>query len=139
YVVYHRYVYFHDHPIFEYRLEQYRNIIVYEPLSPLLFSGTVLDTISWGKETASKDEVIQAAKDAQIHELIMGLPQQYETAISQRGVNLSGGQKQRISIARALVRNPKILMFDDSTSALDLATESRLLDAIDHYECTTLI
>src|SRR5699024_12699438 len=93
----------------------------------------------WGKETASKDEVIQAAKDAQIHELIMGLPQQYETAISQRGVNLSGGQKQRITIARALVRNPKILMFDDSTRALDLATETRLLDAIDHYECTTLI
>jgi len=132
-------VYIDDHPISDYRLDQLRNSIGYVPQSPLLFSGTVLDNISWGKETASKDEIIQAAKDAQIHELIMGLPQQYETAISQRGVNLSGGQKQRISIARALVRNPKILMFDDSTSALDLATESRLLDAIDHYECTTLI
>ena len=132
-------IYIDDQPISEYRLEQLRNSIGYVPQSPLLFSGTVLDNISWGKETASKAEIIQAAKDAQIHELIMGLPHQYETAISQRGVNLSGGQKQRISIARALVRNPKILMFDDSTSALDLATESRLLDAIDHYQCTTLI
>jgi len=128
-----------DQPISEYRLDQLRNSIGYVPQNPLLFSGTVSENISWGKETASKEEIIQAAKDAQIHDLIMGLPHQYETVISQRGVNLSGGQKQRVSIARALVRNPKILMFDDSTSALDLATESRLLDAIDHYECTTLI
>jgi len=132
-------IYIDDQSISEYRLDQLRNSIGYVPQSPLLFSGTVLDNISWGKETASKDEVIQAAKDAQIHELIMSLPHQYETAISQRGVNLSGGQKQRISIARALIRNPKVLMLDDSTSALDLATESRLLDAIEHYECTTLI
>ena len=139
YDIHHGKIYIDDQLISEYQLDQLRNSIGYVPQSPLLFSGTVLDNISWGKETASKDEVIQAAKDAQIHELIMGLPYQYETAISQRGVNLSGGQKQRISIARALVRNPKILMLDDSTSALDLATESRLLDAIDHYKCTTLI
>lgn len=132
-------IYIDDKPITEYRLDQLRNSIGYVPQSPLLFSGTVLENISWGKETATKDEIIQAAKDAQIHDLIMGLPNQYETVISQRGVNLSGGQKQRVSIARALVRNPKILMLDDSTSALDLATESRLLDAIDHYDCTTLM
>jgi ATP-binding cassette subfamily B protein len=128
-----------ERPISDYRLDQLRNSIGYVPQSPLLFSGTILENISWGKKTATQAEIIQAAKDAQIHELIMDLPNQYETVVSQRGVNLSGGQKQRVSIARALVRKPKILMFDDSTSALDLATESRLLDAISHYDCTTLI
>src|SRR5690625_7736571 len=69
----------------------------------------------------------------------MNLQKKYDTNISQRGVNLSGGQQQRISIARALIRNPKILMFDDSTSALDVATESRLLDALDKYDSSKLI
>src|SRR5690625_5769938 len=92
-----------------------------------------------GKEDATDAEVEQAAKDAQIHELILRLPKQYDTLISQRGVNLSGGQKQRISIARALIRKPEILMLDDSTSALDLTTESRLLDAIQDDDCTLLI
>src|SRR5699024_1881147 len=84
-------------------------------------------------------EITQAAKDAQIHETIMTLSRQYDTKVGQKGVNLSGGQKQRISIARALIRKPKILMLDDSTSALDLATESKLLEAISGYHCTTLI
>src|SRR5690625_7995559 len=69
----------------------------------------------------------------------MNLPKKYYTNISLRGVNLSGAQQKRISIARALIRNPKILMFDDSTSALDLATESRLLDALDKYDSSKLI
>src|SRR5699024_1126806 len=85
------------------------------------------------------DEITQAAKDAQIHDTIMTLSEQYDTKVGQKGVNLSGGQKQRISIARALIRRPKILMLDDSTSALDLATESRLLEAISGYHCSTLM
>ncbi|WP_106497941.1 ABC transporter ATP-binding protein [Lentibacillus sp. Marseille-P4043] len=128
-----------DHPISSYTTENLRRGIGYVPQNPLLFSGTIFENIAWGKENATPQEVEQAAKDAQIHETIMGLPHQYKTKIGQKGVNLSGGQKQRISIARALIRRPKILMLDDSTSALDLATESHLLEAIEHYDCTTLI
>src|SRR5699024_6629172 len=110
----------------------------YVPQNPLLFTGTIFDNIIWGKEHAEYDEVIQAAKDAQIHDTIINLPDGYETRVGQKGVNLSGGQKQRISIARALIRKPKILMLDDSTSALDLATESRLLDVIQKNDCSLL-
>ncbi len=132
-------IYIDDEPITSYTLEQLRRSIGYVPQNPLLFTGSVTDNIAWGKEQASQEDVFQAARDAQIHDTIMDLPDQYDTKIGQKGVNLSGGQKQRISIARALIRRPKILMLDDSTSALDLATESRLLDAIQHDDCTTLI
>src|SRR5690625_3903356 len=83
--------------------------------------------------------MVAAAQAAQIHDVIMKLPHGYDTEVSQRGVNLSGGQKQRLSIARALIRKPTILMLDDCTSALDYATEARLLEAIATYDCTTLI
>ncbi|WP_042150351.1 ABC transporter ATP-binding protein [Paucisalibacillus sp. EB02] len=119
-----------DKPISSYKLETLRRSIGYVPQSPLLFSGPIIENISWGKDDATKEEILKAAKDAQIHDTIMELPNQYQTQIGQKGVNLSGGQKQRISIARALIRKPKILMLDDSTSALDLETESKLLDAI---------
>src|SRR5699024_5062131 len=102
-------------------------------------TGYIKDNMRWGKEQATLKEIRQAARDAQIHDTIMALPDGYDTRVGQRGVNLSGGQKQRISIARALIRQPKILMLDDSTSALDLATESRLLQAIQPYNCTTLM
>lgn len=128
-----------DKPITSYRLDILRKSIGYVPQSPLLFSGPIKDNISWGKDNATEDEIIKAAKNAQIHDTIMELPNQYETQIGQKGVNLSGGQKQRISIARALIRKPKILMLDDSTSALDLATEARLLDAIQDDLNTLLI
>jgi len=132
-------IYIDGQPISAYSNEGLRKSIGYVPQNPLLFTGTIKDNIAWGKNKATKNEIIQAAKDAQIHDTIMDLPDHYETRVGQKGVNLSGGQKQRISIARALVRNPKILMLDDSTSALDLATESRLLQAIQKYECTTLM
>ncbi|AXI08812.1 ABC transporter ATP-binding protein [Oceanobacillus zhaokaii] len=128
-----------DQPITTYQLDQLRGSIGYVPQSPLLFTGSIKDNIAWGKTNATKEEVIQAAKDAQIHETIMDLQDQYDTKVGQKGVNLSGGQKQRISIARAFVRKPRILMLDDSTSALDLATEAKLLKAIQTYQCTTLI
>ncbi|MGC4378673.1 ABC transporter ATP-binding protein [Fictibacillus sp. Mic-4] len=121
------------------KLDSLRKQIGYVPQEALLFTGTIRENIAWGKEGAAMEEIIKAAKNAQIHETICKLPDQYETIIGQKGVNLSGGQKQRISIARALVRNPKILLLDDSTSALDLKTEARLLACLKNYTCTTFI
>src|SRR5699024_10287000 len=132
-------IFIDDRPAKEYSFIVLRNSIGYVPQSPLLFSGTIRDNIAWGKDHATDEEIIQAAMDAQIHETIMGLPNEYETRVGQKGVNLSGGQKQRISIARALIRKPKFLMLDDSTSALDLATEARLLKAIEKYHCTMMM
>lgn len=132
-------IFLDDELLTNYKLDELRRSIGYVPQNPLLFSGSIAENIAWGKDNATEQEVVQAAKDAQIHHLVMGLPEQYDTNISQRGVNLSGGQKQRMSIARALIRRPKMLMFDDSTSALDLSTESHLLDALDHYDCTILM
>ncbi|KMJ57545.1 ABC transporter ATP-binding protein [Bacillus sp. LL01] len=120
-------------------LKRLRKQIGYVPQEALLFSGSVKDNIAWGKEDATLEEIIQVAKDAQIHDTIDRLPKKYETVLGQKGVNLSGGQKQRLSIARALVRKPKILMLDDSTSALDLKTEAKLLAAIKKYHCTIFI
>ncbi|WP_409273553.1 ABC transporter ATP-binding protein [Neobacillus sp. SCS-31] len=121
------------------KLETLRRQIGYVPQDVLLFTGTVAENISWGKENATEQEITEAAVNAQIHESIENFPEGYQSRIGQKGVNLSGGQKQRISIARALVRKPKILLLDDSTSALDLKTEASLLKALKQYKCTTLI
>ncbi|MCK1994083.1 ABC transporter ATP-binding protein [Peribacillus muralis] len=120
-------------------LDSLRKRIGYVPQEALLFSGTIKNNIAWGKEGATDEEIKAAAMHAQVHETVMKLPKQYETLLGQKGVNLSGGQKQRLSIARALVRKPKILLLDDSTSALDLKTESKLLSALKSYTCTTII
>jgi ATP-binding cassette, subfamily B, multidrug efflux pump len=100
------------------------------PQETVLFSGTVRDNIRYGKPGASDEEVIAAAKAAQAHNFILELPQGYDTHIEERGVNLSGGQKQRIAIARAIILNPKILILDDSTSSVDVETETKIQDAL---------
>ncbi|WP_458125478.1 ABC transporter ATP-binding protein [Paenibacillus sp. Z3-2] len=120
-------------------LSMLRGSIGYVPQEVILFTGSVRENIAWGREDATLEEIVQAAKRAQIHETIENLPNGYDTLLGQRGVNLSGGQKQRLSIARALVRRPRILILDDSTSALDVATEGRLLDALEELSCTTFI
>lgn len=105
-----------------------------------LFSGTIANNIRWGNDDASDEEVIRAAKIAQADEFIMGFNNDYETMVSEKGASLSGGQKQRVSIARAIVRRPEILIFDDSTSALDLGTEARLQKALrENLDDTTVI
>ncbi len=91
-----------------------------------LYSGTIEENIKWGKNNATKEEVIEASKIAQAHDFISGFNDGYDTIVAEKGASLSGGQKQRISIARALIRKPEILIFDDSTSALDLKTEADL-------------
>ncbi len=118
---------------------QLRASIGYVPQEMLLFSGTVRDNIAWGREEATMEEVRAAARQAQIADTIESLPQGYETLLGQRGINLSGGQKQRLMIARALVRKPAILILDDSTSALDVRTESALLEALKELSCTTFM
>ncbi|MCX6066230.1 MAG: ABC transporter ATP-binding protein, partial [Chloroflexi bacterium] len=100
------------------------------PQETILFSGTVRDNIRYGLPTASDEEVIAAAKAAQAHDFIQELSKGYETHVEERGTNLSGGQKQRIAIARALVTRPKILIFDDSTSSVDVETETKIQDAL---------
>ncbi|MDQ8738435.1 ABC transporter ATP-binding protein [Paenibacillus sp. LHD-38] len=121
------------------KLEQLRKQIGYVPQEIMLFTGTVEENIRWGKENATLEEIMEAAKLAQIHDTIMKLPEQYDTIVGQKGVNLSGGQKQRLTIARALVRKPVILLLDDSTSALDVKTESALLQALKQIKCTTFL
>ncbi|KIY20776.1 ABC transporter ATP-binding protein [Mesobacillus subterraneus] len=123
----------------ELKLRSLREAIGYVPQESLLFTGSIKENLAWGKQNATEEELIEAAKDAQIHETIEKLPNQYDTLLGQKGVNLSGGQKQRLSIARALIKKPKILLLDDSTSALDLKTEAKLLLAIRNYDCTTVI
>lgn len=96
-----------------------------------LFVGTVFDNIRYGRPDASREEVIQAAKDANAHEFIMGLPNGYDTDIGQRGIKLSGGQKQRLSIARVFLKNPPILIFDEATSALDNESEKVVQESLE--------
>ena len=96
----------------------------------VLFSGTVRDNIRFGKPGASEEEVRAAARAAEAHDFIAALPRGYDTEVGQRGVNLSGGQKQRIAIARALLVKPRILVLDDSTSAVDVETEARIQEQL---------
>jgi ATP-binding cassette subfamily B protein len=100
------------------------------PQETILFSGTVRDNIRYGRPEASEEEVVAAARAAQAHDFIASLPNGYDTRIEERGVNLSGGQKQRIAIARALLLRPAVLILDDSTSSVDVETETKIQDAM---------
>jgi len=96
-----------------------------------LFAGTILDNIRYGRPSATMEEVIEAAKMAEIHDDIMAMPDGYETIVGERGIMLSGGQKQRVSIARIFLKNPRVLILDEATSALDTATERKIQAAFD--------
>lgn len=112
-------------------LKSLRNNIGIVQQDVYLFAGTVYDNILYGKPGATKEEVIEAAKKANAHDFIMGLPNGYETDIGQRGIKLSGGQKQRLSIARVFLKNPPILIFDEATSALDNESENIVKESLE--------
>ena len=114
-------------------LNDSRNQIGFVPQDPFLFSESISSNIKFGKEDATEEEIRQAAKDAVVHENIIDFPKGYETVLGERGVTLSGGQKQRVSIARAIIKNPKILIFDDCLSAVDTETEERILSNLKKF------
>lgn len=114
------------HPIKAYTLKTLRDQVAMVLQKNVLFSGTIKDNLKWGNEQASDEEIEEAAKAAQAHEFIQSFPKGYETVLGQGGVNVSGGQKQRLSIARALLKKPKVVILDDSTSAVDTATDKAI-------------
>lgn len=132
-------VYVSGKEVNEWPLKELRDTIGLVPQQSILFTGSIMENLSWGDIEAHDDELQEAAKKAQIHESIDSFPNKYETRVGQKGVNLSGGQKQRLSIARALVRKPSILILDDSTSALDVKTETALWDALEQEDATMLV
>ncbi|HOJ01094.1 MAG TPA: ABC transporter ATP-binding protein [Anaerolineaceae bacterium] len=115
-----------DVDVRDYKLNDLRKDIGMVLQQNTLFSGTIRENLLWGNENASQEDLEQVCKDAQAHEFIMSFPDGYDTFLGQGGVNISGGQKQRLYIARAMLKSPKILILDDSTSAVDSATEEKI-------------
>ena len=118
------------HDVRDYKLHVLRDDVAMVLQKNVLFSGTIAENLRWGNEHATQEEIETACKSAQAHDFIMSFPDGYETELGQGGVNVSGGQKQRLCIARALIKKPKIVIMDDSTSAVDTATDARLRDAM---------
>lgn len=128
------------HDVRDYRLDTLRNAVSMVLQKNVLFSGTIKDNLRWGNANATDEEIIEACKAAQAHSFISEMPEGYETDLGQGGVNLSGGQKQRLCIARALLKNPSIIILDDSTSAVDTATDSSIRKAFkENLSSTTTI
>ncbi len=113
----------------DYPLEELRARVGMVLQTNVLFTGTIRENLLWGKLDATEEEMIQAARDAQAYDFIMGLPEGFDTQLTQGGTNVSGGQKQRLCIARAMLRKPAILILDDSTSAVDSATEAAIRES----------
>ena len=111
----------------KHNLDDLRSSIGYVPQDAFLFSDSIKNNIKFGKEDASDNDVIEAAKNAQVHKNIINFNNGYDTVLGERGITLSGGQKQRVSIARAIIKSPKILLFDDCLSAVDTETEEKIL------------
>ncbi len=125
----------------KYTLKALRDSVAMVLQTNLLFSGTIESNLRWGKPDATNEEIEHACRIAQAHEFIMSFPDGYQTVLGQGGVNLSGGQKQRLCIARALLKSPKVLILDDSTSAVDTATDAKIREGFrtQFDEITTII
>lgn len=132
-------VYVNDINVKDWNEEDLRETIGYVPQSAILFSGSIYENLQWGDDEAGQEQIFTSTKKAQIHDSIKDFDHEYKTLVGQRGVTLSGGQKQRLSIARALVRRPSVLILDDSTSALDIKTESALWDALKDENATRIV
>lgn len=118
-------------PATEYDLDELRSRMALVPQDVLLFGGTIAENIAYGRPGAPREEIEEAARRANAHDFIAALPQGYETAVGERGVQLSGGQRQRIAIARAILRDPAVLLLDEATSSLDAESERLVLEALD--------
>ena len=128
-------------PIKEINLKSLRGQIGYVPQDTFLFSDTIMNNVKFGMKNATDDDVVAACKTAKIHKEILSFKKGYKTILGERGINLSGGQKQRISIARALIKQPKILILDDCLSAMDTETEKSILESLNRHtkDITTII
>ena len=124
----------------DYKLDNLRAAVGMVLQKNVLFSGTIKQNLLWGNPQATDEEVEHAAKAAQAHDFIMSFPDGYQTELGQGGVNVSGGQKQRLCIARALLKHPKIMILDDSTSAVDTATDAKIRSGLkSEFGDTTVI